>query len=112
MMVATDIAARGIDVEGISHVINFNVPNYAEDYIHRIGRTGRAEATGIALTFVSFDEAEYLRKIERFIGRQFNLEQHPDFPCNFFTPKKPEVQGLRRNISGMGRGRRFGGRRH
>ena len=53
VMVATDIAARGIDVEGISHVINFDVPEYAEDYIHRIGRTGRATATGDAITFVS-----------------------------------------------------------
>jgi len=83
VMVATDIAARGIDVEGISHVINFDVPMYAEDYIHRIGRTGRAEATGIAITFVSFDEEHYLRRIEQFIGRKFDLESHPDFPCSF-----------------------------
>ncbi len=71
VMVATDIAARGIDVEGLTHVINFDVPAYPEDYIHRIGRTGRAEATGDAITFVSRDEAEHLTKIEKFINRRF-----------------------------------------
>ena len=71
VMVATDIAARGINVEGISHVVNYDVPAYAEDYIHRIGRTGRATATGDAITFVSTDEVNNLRKIERFIERKF-----------------------------------------
>jgi ATP-dependent RNA helicase RhlE len=79
VMVATDIAARGIDIEDISHVINFDVPAYAEDYIHRIGRTGRAEARGDAITFVSNDEAKYLRQIERFIGRKFETEKAPGF---------------------------------
>jgi len=79
VMVATDIAARGIDVEGISHVINFDVPVIAEDYIHRIGRTGRATATGDAITLVSRDEEKYLRQIERFIGRSFKREKCPDF---------------------------------
>ncbi len=79
VMVATDIAARGIDVEGISHVINFDVPAFAEDYIHRIGRTGRAEATGDAITFVSNDEEKYLRQIEKFIGRRFHFDRCPDF---------------------------------
>jgi ATP-dependent RNA helicase RhlE len=71
VMVATDIAARGINIQGISHVINFDVPAFAEDYIHRIGRTGRATATGDAMTFVSEDEVKNLRKIERFIERTF-----------------------------------------
>jgi ATP-dependent RNA helicase RhlE len=79
VMVATDIAARGIDVEGISHVINFDVPAFAEDYIHRIGRTGRAEATGDAITFVSRDEEKYLHQIEKFIGRRFQMERCPGF---------------------------------
>lgn len=74
VMVATDIAARGIDVDGISHVINYDVPVYAEDYIHRIGRTGRAATTGDAITFVSRDEEKYLRKIEGFIGKKFEHE--------------------------------------
>ncbi len=84
-MVATDIAARGIDVTGISHVINYDVPTHAEDYIHRIGRTGRAEATGDAITFVSRDEDKYLRDIEKFIGREFH-----DEICKGFTYAKPE----------------------
>ncbi len=71
VMVATDIAARGINVEGISHVVNYDVPAYAEDYIHRIGRTGRAEATGDAITFVSHEEIKHIRKIEGFIGKKF-----------------------------------------
>ncbi|MGB2862236.1 MAG: DEAD/DEAH box helicase [Sedimentisphaerales bacterium] len=74
VMVATDIAARGIDVEGISHVINYDVPTHAEDYVHRIGRTGRAEATGDAITFVSSEEQKYLREVGKFIGRKLQPE--------------------------------------
>ncbi len=85
VMVATDIAARGIDVKGISHVINFDVPAYAEDYIHRIGRTGRAEARGDAITFVSRNENKHLRNIERFIGCKFKPESFKDF-----TYSKPD----------------------
>jgi ATP-dependent RNA helicase RhlE len=69
VLVATDIAARGIDVEGLSHVVNFDVPNVPEDYIHRVGRTARAGATGEALTFVSPDEMGDLRGIERAVGK-------------------------------------------
>jgi ATP-dependent RNA helicase RhlE len=90
VMVATDIAARGIDVEGISHVINFDVPVIAEDYIHRIGRTGRATATGDAITFVSRDEEKYLHQIERFIGRKFKLEKCPGFA--YTIPASPQKQ--------------------
>ena len=79
VMVATDIAARGIDVQGISHVINFDVPAFPEDYIHRIGRTGRAAATGDAITFVCSSEKEYLTKIEKFIDRRFDREKLPGF---------------------------------
>ena len=74
VLIATDIAARGIDVQGISHVINFDTPTYAEDYIHRIGRTGRAEATGDAITFVSREERIMLKRIESFTGMRFRLE--------------------------------------
>jgi ATP-dependent RNA helicase RhlE len=74
VMVATDIAARGIDIEGISHVINYDVPTFAEDYIHRIGRTGRASAVGDSITFVSYDEQKYIRKIEQFIGSDIKTE--------------------------------------
>ncbi|MEP0548007.1 MAG: DEAD/DEAH box helicase [Rhodothermales bacterium] len=79
VLVATDIAARGIDVDGISHVVNFDTPNMAEDYIHRIGRTGRADATGDALTFVSADEEDYLRNIEKHTGRRFERSTYADF---------------------------------
>ncbi|MBM4104054.1 MAG: DEAD/DEAH box helicase [Planctomycetes bacterium] len=79
VMVATDIAARGIDVEGISHVVNFDVPAFAEDYIHRIGRTGRATATGDAITFVSNEEQKYFHQIEKFIGRRLPMENCPEF---------------------------------
>ena len=69
VLVATDIAARGIDVDGISHVVNFDFPPQPEDYVHRIGRTGRANAVGDAISFVSSDEQDDLRLLERFIGR-------------------------------------------
>jgi ATP-dependent RNA helicase RhlE len=70
VLVATDIVARGIDVEELSHVVNFDVPHLPEDYIHRVGRTARAEATGDAITFVSPEEENDLRAIERAIGRK------------------------------------------
>jgi ATP-dependent RNA helicase RhlE len=79
VMVATDIAARGIDVEGISHVVNFDTPTFAEDYIHRIGRTGRASATGDAITFVSNQEQKYLKSIERYTDKRFELKRYPGF---------------------------------
>jgi ATP-dependent RNA helicase RhlE len=69
VLVATDIAARGIDVDGISHVVNFDFPRHPEDYVHRIGRTGRAHAVGDAISFVTPDEHGPLRSLERFIGR-------------------------------------------
>jgi ATP-dependent RNA helicase RhlE len=80
VLVATDIAARGIDVDGISHVINFDVPQYPEDYIHRIGRTGRAGATGDALTLVSAEEREYLRRLARYTGRECPVTAYPGGP--------------------------------
>ena len=70
VLVETDIAARGIDVEALGHVVNFDVPLAAEDYIHRIGRTGRAEATGEAFTFVSPQEQGEVAAIERAVGRK------------------------------------------
>ena len=79
VLVATDIAARGIDVEALGHVINFDVPQAPEDYIHRIGRTGRAEATGEAFTFVSQHEQSELHAIERVVGRKLPRVTVPDF---------------------------------
>ena len=69
VLVATDVAARGIDVAGISHVINFDLPKFAEDYVHRIGRTGRAGASGVAVSFASNRDAMNLKKIERYTGQ-------------------------------------------
>ncbi len=69
VLVATDIAARGIDVEGISHVINYDFPMHPEDYVHRIGRTGRAQAIGDAISFITPEDHGSLRSLERFIGR-------------------------------------------
>ena len=78
-LVATDIAARGIDVESLGHVVNFDVPMAAEDYIHRVGRTARAEQTGEAFTFVSPEEEGDLKQIERAIGRQLPRVTVPGF---------------------------------
>jgi ATP-dependent RNA helicase RhlE len=69
VLVATDIAARGIDVDGISHVVNYDFPKQPEDYVHRIGRTGRAHAVGDAISFVTSEDHGELRALERFIGR-------------------------------------------
>ena len=79
VLVATDIAARGIDVEALGHVVNFDVPKVPEDYVHRVGRTGRAEMTGEAFTFVSRDEEGELRAIERAIGKRLPQVVVPDF---------------------------------
>jgi ATP-dependent RNA helicase RhlE len=85
VLVATDIAARGIDVEGLSHVVNFDVPHVPEDYIHRVGRTARAGAAGDAFTFVSPEEEADLRAIERAVGKRLPRIQIPDFDYS----KKP-----------------------
>ena len=78
LLVATDIAARGIDVSGVSHVFNFELPNVAEQYVHRIGRTARAGAEGIAISFVADDERAYLRAIERLTRVKCEIAPLPD----------------------------------
>jgi len=79
VLVATDIAARGIDIAALGHVVNFDVPALAEDYIHRVGRTARAEATGDAFTFVAPDEESTLRSIERAVGKRITRVTVPEF---------------------------------
>lgn len=82
VLVATDIAARGIDVEALGHVVNFDVPPASDDYIHRVGRTGRAEMTGEAFTFVAPDEENDVRNIERALGRRLPRVTVPEFDYN------------------------------
>ncbi len=91
VLVATDIAARGIDVDELGHVVNFDVPLVPDDYIHRVGRTGRAEATGDAFTFVSPEEETNLRDIERAIGRRLPRVTVPDFDYNAKPPQRLEI---------------------
>ena len=91
ILVATDIAARGIDVEALSHVVNFDVPNMAEDYIHRVGRTARAEMTGDAITFVAPDEEEDLRVIERAIAKRLPRVTVPDFDYKARSNERLEI---------------------
>ncbi len=104
VLVATDIAARGINIEGISHVINYEVPGFPEDYVHRIGRTGRATALGDAITFVCRNELKDLRKIEAFIEREFTIKTIDGFSEDFSTP----IPSQRRISAKPGRTRRFG----
>ncbi|HRJ48607.1 MAG TPA: DEAD/DEAH box helicase, partial [Opitutaceae bacterium] len=87
VMVATDIAARGIDVAGVSHVINYDVPEKPEDYVHRIGRTGRAQAVGDAFTLVTPENAGDIRDIQRFIGAKIPELKLEGFPYGPFTPR-------------------------
>lgn len=79
VLVATDIAARGLDIPLLPHVINYELPNIPEDYVHRIGRTGRAGASGEAISIVSVDEFEYVRGIEKLLGERLDQKTIPDF---------------------------------
>ncbi len=91
VLVATDIAARGIDIDSLSHVINFELPNEPETYVHRIGRTGRAGAQGIALSFCDYDELPYLKEIEKLTRQKIPVVQENPFPMELFetVPKQP-----------------------
>ena len=74
-MVATDVAGRGIHVDGVSHVINYTLPEDPEDYVHRIGRTGRAGAKGVSISFISEDDAFVLPDLEKYLGMKLPLTQ-------------------------------------
>ena len=80
VLVATDIAARGLDIVDLGHVVNYDVPMVPEDYVHRIGRTGRVKATGDAITFVSSDEEQYFSQIERTLGKRLDRSKNPPLP--------------------------------
>ncbi|MGE4511469.1 MAG: DEAD/DEAH box helicase [Sulfurimonadaceae bacterium] len=93
VLVATDIAARGIDIDALPHVINFELPNIAEDYVHRIGRTGRAGCSGEALSLVCVDEAEYLRGIEKLINKKLECHIIEGYEPDPSIKAKPIQQG-------------------
>ncbi len=95
IMVATDVAARGIHLEGLSHVVNFNLPQVAEDYIHRIGRTGRAGESGEAITFVSTDEQDQWKKVQRVLKDQVSVQEPAGFTPVKHKPaaKPPHTSG-------------------
>jgi ATP-dependent RNA helicase RhlE len=90
VLVATDIAARGIDVDGISHVVNYDFPMHSEDYVHRIGRTGRAHAIGDAISFITPEDQRPLRALERFIGRGIVRKKAEGFDYNRAAPLHDE----------------------
>ena len=103
VMVATDVAARGIDIDNVTHVINYDLPNEAEAYVHRIGRTGRAGLSGIAISFCAGDELDYLWDIEKLIGHE--IPRDPDSVEPAYMPPK-------KSGGGRGRGRQGGGNRN
>ena len=106
VMVATDIASRGLDIAGVSHVINYDVPEHPEDYVHRIGRTGRAQNVGDAFTLMNGEELSALQAIEHFIGQKIPRLKLDNFPYLYTALFEPEsTLGGRRAIGG-GRGHR------
>ena len=107
VLVATDIAARGIDIDQLPHVVNYDLPNVSEDYVHRIGRTGRAGSTGEAVSLVCVDEHSLLRDIERFIKREIAVEVIPGFEPDPNARAQP-IQLRSAGGGGAGRGARNG----
>jgi ATP-dependent RNA helicase RhlE len=102
VLVATDVAARGIDVDGISHVVNYDFPMHPEDYVHRIGRTGRAHAVGDAISFITPEDQGPLRSLERFIGRGIVRKKADGFDYEQAPPPRDErnrgARGLQQKI--------------
>jgi len=113
VMVATDIAARGLDVAGVSHVINYDVPGHPEDYVHRIGRTGRAQLTGDAFTIFTAEEMDHVRSIERFIGAKIprlKLEGFDYLYTTLFNEDQIPAGGFGKGVRTL-RGYSFGAKR-
>ena len=108
VLVATDIASRGIDVDGVSHVINYDLPNIPESYVHRIGRTARAGKEGIAIGFCDESELEYLKDIEKLIGESIRIDRdHPRHYVDILSaPEKPKKRQFHRRPSGPPRPRK------
>jgi len=105
VLVATDVAARGIDVSTVTHVINFSLPRSAEDYVHRIGRTGRAGASGQALSFVGREDVFALRRIEHFIGRSVQVSELEGLAARFRPLARERGDSRRRNGAHRARAR-------
>ena len=111
VLVATDIAARGLDIESLPHVVNYDLPHVSEDYVHRIGRTGRAGETGQAVSLVSGEDRSYLRDIERLIGKKIESQVIPGFEVGSgYHSAQPEPQG-RRGQGRQSQPRNSGGQR-
>ena len=113
VLVATDIAARGLDIADVSHVVNYDVPQHPEDYIHRIGRTGRAEASGDAFTIMTAEDAPHVYAIERFISQKIARVKLPDFDYRYtvlFEEGKPGA--AKGGFPGKARGVRVHGGYH
>ncbi|HNQ00253.1 MAG TPA: C-terminal helicase domain-containing protein, partial [Bacteroidia bacterium] len=92
VLVATDIAARGIDIDQLSHVFNYEIPNISETYVHRIGRTGRAGAEGIAISFCDRDEQPYIRDIQKLINRTIPVVENHPYPMQGNSGKENSNQ--------------------
>ena len=90
VLVATDIAARGIDIDELEYVINYEIPNIAETYVHRIGRTGRAGARGKALSFSDSEEKSYIRDIESLISKKIKVVENHPYPLTNSSPERSE----------------------
>ncbi|MBI4661698.1 MAG: DEAD/DEAH box helicase [Verrucomicrobia bacterium] len=109
VLVATDIAARGLDIADVSHVINFDVPQHPEDYIHRIGRTGRAEATGDAFTIMVAEDATHVHAIERFISQKIPRVKLEKFHYQYTALFEEDKPGAKPGYPGKVRGVRLSG---
>ncbi len=114
ILVATDIAARGIDIDDLTHVINYDLPNIPETYVHRIGRTGRAGASGIAISFCDYEEKMFLRDIQKLIAKAIPVaKDHPfDVPLMHGTPYQPATQQSSSSNNNNARRSPGGGKRY
>ncbi len=115
VLIATDIAARGIDIDGVTHVINYEVPNISESYVHRIGRTARAGSAGVAISFCDVEEKSFIRDIEKLIGQPIPIDREHPYHSNAveesatMSSGKAKAQFERNNNRQGGRGARSGG---
>ena len=114
VLVATDIASRGLDISGVSHVVNYDVPQHPEDYVHRIGRTGRAEATGDAFTLMVAEDVQHVDAIERFIGTKIERAKLEEFDYRYTTILDEKrfngvsVRDRKMKTARVGKGQHFG----